>query len=170
MDLQYCLGQLSINAIAIQRLLEGVSDIQATWRPAEMEWSLLEVINHLVDEEKEDFRFRLDHLFSSKTIPWPANAPEKWVCERRYNQRDFQESIEKYTDERRKSLEWLKDQIHRDYSLHYVFPPLVGLSAGDLLASWVAHDLLHLRQMVELKWKYSMIQTQPFSNEYAGDW
>jgi hypothetical protein len=44
------------------------------------------------------------------------------------------------------------------------------LSAGDMLMSWVAHDLLHLRQLVELHYAYHKQQAQPYDIGYAGDW
>lgn len=170
MNLQYCLGQLSVNSKAIQQLIEDITKNQAIWKPSDQEWSILEVVNHLVDEEKEDFRLRLKHLLSGKSTPWPPNAPQKWVYERKYNQRDIQESIEIFMNERLESIKWLKEQEKSDFTIQYKNPPLEGLSAGDLLSSWVSHDMLHLRQIVELKWKYSKNKTEPFSNEYAGEW
>ena len=41
---------------------------------------------------------------------------------------------------------------------------------ADLLASWVAHDLLHMRQLVELHWVYTIHQLEPYKVEYAGQW
>jgi hypothetical protein len=170
MDLQYCLGQLSANAKVVKQILEGIPDDQAVWKPSAEEWSILEVVNHLIDEEKEDFRFRLNHLLSGNASPWPSNRPQKWVYDRKYNQRDLHVSIKSFMDERSASVEWLSGQENCDLTIQYKRPPLDDFSAGDLLSSWVAHDLLHLRQIVELKWKYTTIQTEPYSNEYAGEW
>ena len=39
-----------------------------------------------------------------------------------------------------------------------------------MLAAWVAHDLLHLRQLVELHYAWTAQQLQPYSVAYAGDW
>jgi hypothetical protein len=36
-------------------MLRGVTEAQARWKPAPEEWSILEVINYLCDEEREDF-------------------------------------------------------------------------------------------------------------------
>ena len=44
------------------------------------------------------------------------------------------------------------------------------LSAGDMLTSWAAHDLLHLRQLVELRFAYLARQARPYSLDYAGEW
>jgi hypothetical protein len=44
------------------------------------------------------------------------------------------------------------------------------MRAGDMLASWVAHDNLHIRQLVELRRSRIESITQPYEIEYAGDW
>jgi hypothetical protein len=44
------------------------------------------------------------------------------------------------------------------------------MSAGDLLASWVAHDVLHMRQLVELQRAYVVHLAEPYNTEYAGPW
>ena len=44
------------------------------------------------------------------------------------------------------------------------------MKAGDLLASWVAHDNLHTRQLVELRRSRLVELAQPYDVRYAGDW
>ena len=53
--------QLTQQAQTIRALVTGVSAEQARWKPTPEDWSLLEVINHLYDEEREDFRQRVDY-------------------------------------------------------------------------------------------------------------
>ena len=52
MDVKILVTLMADNASRIQRLVEGVSDDEARWRPAADSWSILEVVNHLLDEEK----------------------------------------------------------------------------------------------------------------------
>ena len=44
------------------------------------------------------------------------------------------------------------------------------LTAGDLLVAWTAHDVLHLRQLTELRYALIARAGKPFSPAYAGDW
>ncbi len=170
MNFTYCLNQLSANAPAIRHLIEGIDGDQARWKPAPDDWSILEVINHLVDEEREDFPARIGHLLSGAAGVWPPIAPQKWVTERAYNQRDLGESVANYLRERQSSLEWLRKLDGANWETRYQHPPLDGLTAGDLLVSWAAHDLLHLRQLIELKWAYGQTQCAPYTPRYAGEW
>ncbi len=56
MDLDHLTTQLARQAEAIHALVQDVSDDQARWKPSPDDWSILEVIHHLYDEEIEDFR------------------------------------------------------------------------------------------------------------------
>jgi hypothetical protein len=45
-----------------------------------------------------------------------------------------------------------------------------SMSAGEMFASWIAHDNLHIRQLVELRRMRIEAATRPYSIGYAGDW
>jgi hypothetical protein len=168
-DLDHLTTQLARQAEAICALVEGVSDAQARWKPGADDWSILGVIHHLYDEEIEDFRRHLDHILYHADEPWPRIDPGGWVTQRRYNQQDPAEMLAKFLAEREKSLAWLRSLDAPDWNAALTMP-WGALTAGDMLASWVAHDLLHLRQLVELHYAWTKRAVAPHSVEYAGDW
>ena len=170
MNLAYCGQQLAANAVAIEKLVEPVAPEQACWKPAEDEWSVLEVLYHLLDEERKDFPFRLRHLVSGSGELWPAIAPAQWVAERECDSRDLGPTLRAFLHERQASLEWLTTLSGGNWTIAYAHPPLEDLSAGQLLVSWVSHDLLHMKQLVELKFAYGRTQFGVFGPEYAGQW
>ena len=163
-------AQLAAQADSIRQLCAGVGMEQARWRPDADCWSLLEVINHLADEECGDFRPRLDYLLHRPGEPWPPIDPGAWVRERGYNQRDLAESLERFSAARADSLDWLRSLGTPDLDRSEPSPRGGRFHAGDMLAAWVAHDLLHLRQLVELHYAWTAQQLQPYSVAYAGDW
>jgi hypothetical protein len=160
---------MQANAERIRLLASGVSAEQARWRPDEKSWSLLEVINHLYDEEREDFRVRLDIILHRPGDPWPPIDPMGWVTARNYNERDLAESLENFLAERRKSLAWLESLGEPNWEA-LVEDPRGTLYAGDMFSAWVAHDGLHLRQLVELHYLYLRDSAQPYTVDYAGAW
>ncbi|UCC64195.1 MAG: DinB family protein [Anaerolineae bacterium] len=170
MKLEFFIARLSQNAEAIQSLLSGVAGEQARWKPSPDEWSLLEVINHLYDEEQEDFRQRLDLTLHQPDQPWPDIDPQGWVVERGYNLRDLEASLENFLRERRRAVAWLASLSSPDWEARREHPQAGGLSAGDLLASWLAHDFLHLRQLVQLHWQTVSRLAEPYTTRYAGAW
>jgi hypothetical protein len=169
MFLQQCIERLAGQAGIIHSLVEGVSDDQARWKADVNTWSILEVINHLYDEEREDFRAHLDFILRQPDHPWPLIDPQGWVTKRRYNKRDFRESVENFLKERQNSILWLKTFPSPDWDTVWE-SPFGKITAGDMLASWGAHDLLHIRQLVELHWSYYTLSVQPYRVEYAGKW
>lgn len=170
MELQRYIDAMATNAERITVLVSSVAPDQASWRPAPDSWSILEVINHLYDEEREDFRLRLDLTLHHPDRPLPPIDPEGWVSKRAYQQRDFQESLERFQFERQQSLKWLRSLHAPDWTRPCNHPHLSQLRAGDLLAAWAAHDLLHLRQLVELHYLFLAAHTTPYQVLYAGDW
>lgn len=170
MELEFCIAQLAQHAESIRSLAAGISDEQARWKPTPETWSLLEVINHLYDEEREDFRVRLDILLHRPEQAWPPIRPQEWVTEREYNQRSLAESVQNFLNERKKSLEWLGSLDEPEWERSATAPWGQPIQAGDMAAAWAAHDLLHTRQLVELHWAWINRQLAPYQVNYAGDW
>ncbi len=169
MDIEYCIKSLADNSQRIRLLVEQVSLGQARWKPDLDSWSILEVLNHLLDEERLDFRVRLDITLNRSKESWPAIDPPAWVIERNYNERNLQESLIDFMEARKDSIAWLATLKKPDWEADYE-APWGRMRAGDLMAAWAAHDLLHLRQLVELHWAYAEDQVKPFRTLYAGEW
>lgn len=163
--------QMSLQAGRIRALVEGVSNEQARWKPDAESWSILEVVNHLADEEREDFRTRLDTILHHAGQQPPPIDPQGWVTSRGYNQRDLKESLDRFPAERQQSLAWLRGLEAPDWTIT-VLGPGGGwvIRGGDMAAAWVAHDLLHLRQLVELHWAWTQRAVAPYVTQYAGEW
>ena len=66
-DFELGITRLMRQAQDIRQMVLGISAEQARWKPDSETWSILEVVNHLYDEEREDFRVRL---------PVPINLPQ----------------------------------------------------------------------------------------------
>ena len=169
MRLEVIRRELAQGAETIQGLVVGVSAAEARVRPSPEAWSILEVVAHLLDEEREDFRPRLDLVLHRPAEAWARIDPAAWVTEREYNARDLARMLQAFLAERERSLAWLGSLSAPDWSREYR-APFGPITAGDLLASWAAHDLLHTRQLLELRRARLLAHTAPFRTQYAGDW
>lgn len=167
MDIQQILSQMKGHAQAIRSLVAGCSAEQARWKPDAASWSMLEVLNHLLDEERADFRARIAMVLRAGA--WFRINPGGWVTERAYNDQELGPSLESFLAARAESLEWLAGLGEVDWSTAFQ-APFGTIRAGDFLASWAAHDVLHLRQLVELHWAYLVRAAEPYAVEYAGEW
>ena len=168
MEINYFINSLENSALKIDVMVAKVDSDMARWKPEPAMWSMLEVVNHLCDEEKEDFRLRLDITLHAPDTPWPSINPPGWVRERGYNNRNLDRSLADFLSERKESLHWLRSLDRPDLGKRYNHPSLGILTAGDLLAAWAAHDYRHLRQLAGLHARYLDLRAAPYSTRYAG--
>ncbi|HEY9152972.1 MAG TPA: DinB family protein [Anaerolineales bacterium] len=169
MEFKLLYEELTNSTEMIRALLSGVSSEEARVKPNADSWSILEVTCHLHDEEREDFREHLDFILNRQRGEWHRINPQGWVTERKYNEQSFETMKEKFFDERKKSLEWLNRLLNPDWEKTYT-TEYRTISAGEMFACWVAHDNLHIRQLVELRRMRLENITKPYNLEYAGDW
>lgn len=157
--------QLAANAAAIRALTQSIPEEQAAWKPNPETWSLHEVLTHLYNEERLDFRKHLQDILSDPIRPWtfdPAELRSTANC---------RQALDGFSSERDASLAWLAALPAPDWDIRTPTPwENITLSAGDVLVSWVEHDFLHLRQIIELLYAWNLKQADPYAVQYAGDW
>ncbi len=164
------LYQEMVNSTEIIRaLIANISQEDAQVKPSPEVWSILEVICHLYDEEREDFREHLDFILHRQNEEWHRIDPQGWVISRKYNEQNFIEMQIKFFEERGKSLDWLIDLAEANWEIIYT-SEYGSVPAGEMFAAWVAHDNLHIRQLVELKRFQIERMMKPYLIEYAGEW
>ena len=111
-DHQQMIALLTANGEMFRLFFKNLSDDQAHWKPATDRWSLLEVINHLLDEEREDFRKRLTLVLNNAEESWPPIDPEGWVIQRDYNRKDLSNSLNDFFEERETHSNGYANWIH----------------------------------------------------------
>ena len=162
--------QLKRNRAVFEALFSGVSEAEYLWRPEPEKWCLLEIVCHLCDEEREDFRARVRHVLETPASPMPPIDPVGWVKSRRYLDQDFKKMAGQWLDERKSSVEWLESLKDPSWSNVYQHPKLGPLSAEFFLANWLAHDHLHFRQINRLKYAWLKESLTGLDLDYAGNW
>jgi hypothetical protein len=168
LDAHAVADRLAANAGVFAALLGGVGDAQLRWKPEPAKWSRLEVLGHLADEEVDDFRARLDLTLHHAGEAWPAIDPEGWAVQGRYNEQDPAATLERFLGERRRSAAWLRGLSAPDLERSYQHPRAGTIRAGDLLASWLDHDWIHVRQLTRLHHQWLVERAKPYLTEYAG--
>lgn len=153
----------------IRSLLAGISQEDAQVKPTPEAWSILEVTCHLHDEEREDFRARLENILRGQNEEFQVINPQAWITERKYKEQDFEQTKQNFFAERKKSLEWLAGLSNADWNTKHT-DKYGSVTAGEMFSAWVAHDNLHIRQLVELRRARIEQITQPYAIGYAGDW
>jgi hypothetical protein len=171
-QMSFYLSEFSSNKNVFIQLLSGLSEQQIAFKQSAEKWNLLEVICHLADEEKEDFRTRLKSVLEDPSKAFPAIDPVSWVKERNYASQDFASKLQAFINERDQSLQWLESLPHLDEDIWtntYQHPVVGAMSAKFILANWLAHDYLHIRQIIKLKYDF-LQQATGEQLSYAGNW
>jgi hypothetical protein len=78
-------------------------------------------------------------------------------------------SVQEFLEAREASLGWQLGLGDEDWSQPYR-AAFGTVRTGDLLATRVTHDLLHMRQLVEMKYTYLAQTMEPYALKYAGEW
>jgi uncharacterized damage-inducible protein DinB len=169
-DLHETVRQLTANAEAMRALVQIVSDEQAQWQPAQETWSMKQVMEHIYNEERIDFRKILKRMLNVAPPPGKPSQHEEYVIVESCRQ-----ALDGFLIEREASIQWLLALESPDWKVtsQWRFGPtgdVTTFSAGDVLLSWVEHDILHLRQIIELQHAWHERQAPPYSLMYAGGW
>ncbi|MDF1800561.1 MAG: DinB family protein [Planctomycetota bacterium] len=173
MDLAGLRRHLAANVRTLAALVEGLTPDEASARTRPGRWSSHEVLHHLVYEEREDFRKRIEWTLFHPGEDWPPIDPAGWIEEQRYPDESVEATLAAFATERAASIAWL-ERLEADGQLDLGASnthPLAGtMTVRDLLASWLAHDHLHLRQLVRNAYERGGHLTGVAETPYAGDW
>lgn len=164
------IGRLAVFAQALKQLLSGLSNQDARWRPPDGGWSVLEILGHLTDEDAEDFRPRLGSVLEDPERAWKAIDPRAAAEEKGYNEGELSRMLQRFEMERARSVAWLKGLVSPRWAHAHPHKDMGEIKAGDMLASWAAHDALHLRQLAQRLYQLAVRDAPGFNVDYAGPW
>src|SRR5262245_4429831 len=169
MDPPAIVNELARHQLVFRHLLIGKSGDVQRWRPAPNKWCLLDIVCHLYDEERDDFRTRVRHALETPDRPPPEIDPEGWVTARDYASQDYETKLAAFLAERESAVTWLRGLESPRWDRAWTHPRLGPMSANLFLASWLAHDHLHLRQIVRYDYHY-LKERSGQDLRYAGEW
>lgn len=163
------IDQLARHCEIYRAFFTDLSQEEITWKPARDKWCAQEILCHLYDEEREDFHRRLEHVLTTPERPLPPSNPEEWMATRNYMAKDFNTELNRFLDERKNTVAWLRTLENAAWSNVHEHPKVGAITSELFLTNWVAHDLHHLRQLINLRYAYlTSISKVPL--DYAGKW
>jgi hypothetical protein len=151
----------------LSALLDELDPLLWTERPAANEWSAVEIVCHLRDEEAEDFGARIRVVVTGGEQFVPID-PERWARERGYREQSPHAALAAVLERRATSLAFLAT-VNPEHLTRVVDQPRLGKMSGlDLLAAWVTHDRLHLAQLASTLARVGADHWTPLRTDYAG--
>jgi hypothetical protein len=137
----------------VVRALTGyLTDEQWRWRPAPDSWSVLEVVAHLRDIEREVYGALLQRVLREDAPTMTGHFDASgWARDRRYNDFDPAVTLAEFTGARAGTVEALRaapsDAVHRTWRDREG----TTLTLGVLLHRFANHDAIHLGQIAKCK-------------------
>ena len=128
---------------------------------------LVQQVEHLQARVGDDGRHRVREQVGPRTLPQQLDdvrlggrdvVPEDAVL------------VGRFAAERTTSLEWLRSLESPNLDRTRKDDWLGEMSGRQMLASWVAHDLHHIRQITRLRYERLEQTVAPVSLAYAGNW
>jgi len=169
-DTKFIIDRLTGNKSVFEHLLKNIAKEQIYWKPGENKWCYLEIVCHLVDEEREDFKQRLSFTLLSPEETWPPIDPEGWVNSRQYIKQDYNTVLQQFLAERSHSIDWLHSLDNVNWDSEYNHSIIGKFTGKQILANWLAHDILHIRQINRMNYLYLREMCGNINLEYAGVW
>lgn len=183
MNLHVLIDRLAHFPRALEQVVAMVGDDAARFKPAvascgtpapagDGHWSILEICCHLRDEEREDFRVRLESTLRDPGAAWPAIDFERIATTRGYQRESLESALDEFAAAREVNVAWLRGlppMSALDWNHAHLHPSGHEIRAGDLMASWAAHDALHLRQIAKRLHELAA-RDAGYDVTYAGDW
>lgn len=160
---------LESNRLVFQSMLAGKDADEYNFRPDKNSWTILEIVCHLLDEEREDFQTRVKNTLTSPEKQPPPIDPPGWVKSRNYAAQNYIEKIDSFLKERKTSIKWLRSLDNPSWKNTYKHPTAGVMTAYYLLTNWLAHDYHHIRQINRRSYEY-LQKKSGVKLGYAGDW
>lgn len=126
-------------------------------------WSPYDVIGHLIHGERTDWIPRARHIMAGETRPF---EPFDRTAQFRDNEgQSLSELLATFADLRHRNVIALQEMNlgEDDLGRHGLHPELGDVTLGQLLATWVVHDLDHVAQIARTMAKVYTEETGPWS-------
>jgi hypothetical protein len=131
---------------AIRRSVRRASRRRLARRPAPREWSVIEVLGHLLDAEVT-LAFRMRKLAAEPGGVIVAWDQERWTHGLRHRRGDARTLVDAYAALRAANVEQLRRLTPTQRTAAGRHPEYGRLRVSDMLAHWAEHDLNHLEQI-----------------------
>jgi hypothetical protein len=146
-DLKDAVAVLARTPASLAALLEGLPDLWVNATEGGATWSPYDVVGHLIHGERTDWIPRARHILAGETRPFDTFDRMAQFTESRGE--SLGELLATFAELRRENVAVLSGMSLTDEDLGRkgLHPQLGEVTLGQLLATWVVHDLDHVGQV-----------------------
>ncbi len=146
-NLKDAVAVLKRTPASLSALLDELPETWVTATEGEGTWSPYDVIGHLIHGERTDWIPRARHILAGETRPFEAFDRTAQFTESQG--KSLAELLVIFAGLRRENVAALErmNLTEIDFERKGLHPELGGVTLGQLLATWVVHDLDHVAQI-----------------------
>ena len=148
--------------VSLRALLEGLPETWVRATEGDGTWSPYDVIGHLIHGERTDWIPRARHILAGETRPFePFDRTAQF---RESKGRSLAELLTTFAELRQQNVDALlgMNLTGDDLDRRGLHPELGEVTLGQLLATWVVHDLDHVTQVARTMAKVYTEATGPW--------
>ena len=131
----------------LARLTAGLTDEALDFHSGPGDWSVREILAHLVDDEMYVMRLRLERIVKEDFPHLTPHDEQKWYASRNTTRDQLHELLADFELQRAASLGIIKMLRESDWARRGNQPEYGTFTAEGWLGNWVEHDTVHLRQI-----------------------
>ncbi len=157
------LAVLERTPASLTALLDGLPETWIRSTEGEGTWSPYDVIGHLIHGERTDWIPRARHILADEARPFESFDRAAQFTESKG--KSLAELLEIFADLRRENVAALEGMklTEADFERKGLHPELGEVTLGQLLATWVVHDLDHVAQIARTMAKVYGEATGPWT-------
>lgn len=147
---------------SLRAMLEGLPESWTRATEGEGTWSPYDVIGHLINGERTDWIPRARHILAGDPGPFvPFDRTAQFAESRGQTLSELLETLANLRAENVATLRGL-NLTESDFDRRGLHPELGEVTLGQLLATWVVHDLDHVGQIARTMAKVYTTATGPW--------
>lgn len=129
------------------RLTSDAPQAALDFRHAEGEWTIREILAHLVDDEMYVMRTRLERIIKEERPHLAPHDERAWYASRNTSRDALDELLADFATQRAASLGIVTMLRDSDWAREGYQPEYGAFTAEKWLEHWVEHDTVHIKQI-----------------------
>jgi hypothetical protein len=133
--------------LLLEQKLETLNEEQLSWKPALNQWSIAEILGHLVDASIVHYYRVRKVLAEPNLLIWPLYAQDEWVSRSKTNAIPAKESIALFRNTAHYNVLFYEGLTEEDWHLSALNDKGDPVSIRKLFDNFISHTHVHLRQI-----------------------
>lgn len=132
---------------SLHRLTANLSDDALDLRSDPDEWTIREILAHLLDDEMFVMRTRLERMMKEENPQLASHDEKKWYSQRNTTRDQITQLLGDFAIQRQASLNMLSALRASEWARTAYHPEYGQFTAEEWLEHWAAHDTTHIHQI-----------------------